>query len=135
MFLVERDDVADYCSSKTYEVWDNDCWRVILWERAISRLYTALQLFLERKSFEYRGTVISAVVMLAENENPDDSWDEPTLERAISLVRSLIGEHGWGEKGQKGGKRDIQQKGATGHSRFLEGEKGGKEGGTGDIVD
>jgi hypothetical protein len=91
MTLVDRDDVKEYCEKMTYEVWDNDK-NFNLFERAISRLYTALQLLLEGKMQEYKGTVITAAVMLVENDAPEDTWDEPTLDRAIGLFRRIADE-------------------------------------------
>jgi hypothetical protein len=86
--LVDRADVRDYCEKMTYEVWYNDK-TFNLFERAISRLYTALQLFLEGNMQDYKGTVITAAVMLVEEDAPEESWDEPTFDRAIDLFRRV----------------------------------------------
>ena len=74
----------------TYDVWYNDG-SFNLFERAISRLYTALQLFIDNNTRDYKGTVITAAVMLVENDRPEDCWDEPTFDRAIGLFRNMVG--------------------------------------------
>lgn len=86
--LTERDDVREYCEKMKYEVWYNDK-GFNLFERAISRLYCALQFFVEGNIPDYKGTVIVAVMMLVENENPKDSWDASTFDRAIGLFRRM----------------------------------------------
>ncbi len=87
--LLDEKNSIEYCKRLTFEIWnhDNEFNRL---ERAISRLWTALQLFQEGNKQDYVGTVITAVVMLAKNEEEYENWDEFTLEQAISLFHQMM---------------------------------------------
>jgi hypothetical protein len=82
-YLVDDPDTAVFCSQRAEVIWKNDS-QFNFFERAISRLYTAKQLYHTGSSWEYRGTVIVSVVMLAENDDPAMPWDRPVAEQALS---------------------------------------------------
>jgi hypothetical protein len=78
---------AEYCEEKSLQVWYHDP-TLNLFERGISRLFTALRVLAENNVQEYKRQVISSVVMLG--DKGDEGFDSAVLDTAVTEFRRVL---------------------------------------------